>query len=362
MQPDHRIWTEHPPPTFRAPICKALSVDEISEPQWSNDVDQAAWIADRLSAFGSTITSVVPSGFEAYARILHPAEAPHYGHGKLVRWGGVAAWSGLPLRPDSQFHSIALPKSAPESPAPWDGQGPQPGGLYSPDAQSLAAILRQWTSRPDECWFGLWDGYGWEGRIPLAAPGERVTALPDPVPESVRNGPRVHLPHRDYLLYSGPVEAVLASVSLADSGQTPNLWWPDDRTWFVASEIDLAWTYVGGSAGMVKSLIKDDRIEALPAEPSDALWRVEPWLEEMVDAAVSELLGTGMATISTVRGTVNASYQAPRRLRAGELRIRTATAGGSGTGRTPFRSDDSEFIRANLISHLTHSVIQLVGG
>lgn len=28
---------------------------------------------------------------------------------------------------------------------------------------------------------------------------------------------------------------------------TPSLWWPDDRTWCVATEIDFRWTYVGGS-------------------------------------------------------------------------------------------------------------------
>ena len=62
----------------------------------------------------------------------------------------------------------------------------------------------------------------------------------DPVPGAVRAGPRVHLPHRDYFLYTGPAEFVAALASVdATGGQCPNLWWPGDRAWCVASEIDL---------------------------------------------------------------------------------------------------------------------------
>lgn len=336
-------------------------MDELSEPQWSETVEAAAWIADRLSDFGTTVASVVPGGFESYARILHPAETPEHG-GMLVRWKEVAAWSGLSLRPDSQFHSIALPTVKPDSPAPWSGQGPEQGTLYPPDAEILVRLLRQWTSTPEQCWFGLWDGYGWENIQGMAPVGEASTVFPDPIPESVRRGPRVRLPNRDYLLYSGPVESAMDSVYLADRGQTPNLWWPDDRSWFVASEIDLAWSYVGGSAGMVESLVSDDRIEALPALPNSAYWYVEGWLKEMVDEAVDELLSTGKATITTFRGNVNASYHAPVRLRAGELRIGTVYADGSGMSMTPLRSDDPEGIRSSLSFQLTGAVIQLVGG
>ena len=121
-------------------------------------------------------------------------------------------------------------------------------------------------------WF--WTATAGEHRQ-LVALGEVPQTIPDPIPESVRSGPRVPLPHRNYLLYSGPVEAAMASVHLADRGQIPNLWWPDDKAWFVASEIDLAWTYVGGSVGMVEALVADGRIEALPVEATDVYWFVE---------------------------------------------------------------------------------------
>jgi hypothetical protein len=212
--------------------CHAPLVSAPLEPNWSEDVAQADWIADRLSAFADhEVTSVTPSALEADARVLHPAEAPHRGHGNLVRWREVAAWSGTPLRPDVQFHSIALPPTRPDTEAPWRGQGPRIGSLYPPDAEALADILKAWTSTPDRCWFCVWDGYGWGNIRMLAVSGEPSPRIPDPIPESVRQGPRVHLPNRDYLLYTGAVEVVVASVPHANSEHTPDLWRPSDRAW-----------------------------------------------------------------------------------------------------------------------------------
>ena len=44
---------------------------------------------------------------------------------------------------------------------------------------------------------------------------------------------------------------------------------PEDRAWFVAAEVDFAWTYVGGSRELVDALIADDRLEVLPAQLKD---------------------------------------------------------------------------------------------
>jgi hypothetical protein len=123
----------------------------------------ADWIAPRLAPWDDeyTITIVVPAGFEAYARVLHPAETLANGD-RLVRWADVAAWSGLPLRKDAQFHSIALPPAAPSEPPPYSSQGPQQGSLYLPDAEVLAGILRDWTATAEDCWFCVWAGFGWD--------------------------------------------------------------------------------------------------------------------------------------------------------------------------------------------------------
>jgi hypothetical protein len=89
--------------------CDHPGVDASAGPAWSAAVGEADWIGERLSPSDAhTVTSVVPAGFDAYARVLHPAEEPGWVSDRLVRWAEVAAWSGMSLRRDAQFHSIAL--------------------------------------------------------------------------------------------------------------------------------------------------------------------------------------------------------------------------------------------------------------
>lgn len=330
---------------------------------WSTAVGEADWIGERLLPFDAhQVTSVVPAGFEAYARVLHPAAEPDRDGDPPVRWATVAAWSGLPLRPDAQFHSIALPPVRPVGPAPWSSQGPEAGSLYPADARVLAGLVRQWTTTPGQGWFGLWDGYDWAGTV-LAPPGETGARVPDPVPATVRQGPRVQLPNRDYLLYTGPVEAVGATIVLPDRPVTPNLWWPADRAWFVASEIDLSWTYVGGPAGLIETVLADDRLEALPAEPSDPLTRVEDWVTSWVDEATTRLLTDGQAVIVTSRGTVQARLDRPSRFRRGSLRTATEGDNGvSGSSWSGLSHRDGEELRGEISLRLALTVIGLVGG
>jgi hypothetical protein len=49
----------------------------------------------------------------------------------------------------------------------------------------------------------------------------------------------------------------------------PSIWWPDDRAWCVATEIDFRWTYVAGSRELVDALVADERFEALHATITD---------------------------------------------------------------------------------------------
>jgi hypothetical protein len=327
--------------------------------QWISDVEEAGWIAERLGPFGAGVTSVVPAGFEAYARVLHPAEEPGSGH-RLVRWREVAAWSSIPLHSDAQFHTVALPAEAPLTPAPWRSQGPREGRLYLPDAEALAETLRSFTASPEACFFGLWDGYGFNG-VPLAPRGSPPAApLPDPISEKIRQGPLLRLPNRDYLLYTGPVEAITASADMG-YGQTANLAWPADRAWCVASEIDLAWTYVGGSEALVERILADERIEALPADPDNPLTRLEPFVAELAEQGVDELLASGHAIITTSRGSVEAWLERPTRWRNGALRV-LAVGDNSVRGDERCPVHRQEDVRRAAVFRLTGAVVGLVGG
>ncbi len=136
---------------------------------------------------------------------------------------------------------------------------------------ALIDILRAFTTTPSRCWFCIWDGYGWfrAGGMTILSPlGSEEIESPLAAPKTVLSGPRVHLPQRDYLLYGGPVSAATTFSGYA-FGQTPNLWWPEDRVWCVATEIDLPCTYIGGDAQLIERLLGNHRIEALPAQLTD---------------------------------------------------------------------------------------------
>jgi hypothetical protein len=337
-------------------------MEPLAGPAWSDAVGEASWIGGRLAPFGAHhVTSVVPGGFGGYARVLHPADDPLRGE-RLVRWAEVAAWSGMPLRADAQFHSVALPPVRPGGDAPGSGMCPETGSLFPPDAEVLAGIVREWTTTPERCWFCVWDGYGWEGAR-LTRPGEPSVPLPGPIPEAVLQGPRVHLPGRNYLLYAGPVEAAAAVEPVAGSYQTANLWWPADHAWCVASEIDLAWTYVGGPVGLIERLLADGRIEVLPAGPDDPVNRTEDWVTAWVEEATARLVSTGEAVITTSRGTVEARLERPRR--RGRAALRTWSRDDSGTTRSAERMlghHDKDGQRDEICWSLRWDLIDLVEG
>ncbi|MGW8377973.1 hypothetical protein [Streptomyces sp. ODS28] len=358
---------------------------------WSTATGEAAWVRERLDDFASdTAASVVPRGFEAYARLPHPLSADDVegveGEGSEaewpdVHWARVAEWSGMPLERESRFPDIALPPHTPEGPRPWDGNGPEEGSLTGPALHALLEVLRRHTPDPERCWFCVWDGYGWDGAATFSfsaldtGDGEgdgggegsgRAVVPPqpsDPVPASVRSGPRVSLPHREYFLWHGDLSAALAFVD--SEGQSPNLWWAGDRSWCVASEIDLTWTYVGGSRALIDELLADPRVEALPAGPDDAVQdRVPEWLGPRIAAAVDELLEHGRTVMEMSRGTVTARLRRPARLRAGSLRLAwESDAGSSASGGEELRRGSTgEALRRELADALGRTLLELANG
>lgn len=45
---------------------------------------------------------------------------------------------------------------------------------------------------------------------------------------------------------------------------SPNIWWPADRKWCVATDIDLDSSYVGGNEACIEALANNGLFEALP--------------------------------------------------------------------------------------------------
>jgi hypothetical protein len=144
----------------------------------SADITAADWLGPRLRRFGSAVAAVVPDGFPAYVRILHPGRGPE---GRPVRWAEVAAWSSRTMHRLAQFHAISRPAvSTPTGPAPWDGEDPPDGNLPAELLGILCATLAEHTSTPSSCWFCLWDGYGWLHGSPSVAIMSNHGSIPVP--------------------------------------------------------------------------------------------------------------------------------------------------------------------------------------
>jgi hypothetical protein len=237
----------------------------------ATDASPGDWVTLRVGPFASGVGSLVPHGFEAYARILHPATDRS---GAPVLWATIAGWSGWKLHPLVQFHGFVQPRpGSGEQPRPYDAPPPD-GNLPGPVLAALCQVLASHTGTSHRCWFCLWDGYGGiDGGAAMLDSSGGGTPLPPAFGPASVHGPRVRLPERNYLLFEGPLEAA-PEMGWRPGGQwfvpqSPNLFWPADKAWCVATEIDLDSTYVGGSAALIAAILADERLEAFPAEVTD---------------------------------------------------------------------------------------------
>jgi hypothetical protein len=216
------------------------------------DVSAARWVEESLAARPwATVGSFLPGGFDAYARILHPAYADPQGL-EPIRWTDVAARTGATVHPRMQFARIAGLGDDPNEQPPW-GTRPHEGSFERADL--LISALRPFTTAPKVCWFCLWEGFGGLDQVP-----------------ELEGAPRVSVPGRKYLLFRGPLDAY-ASFGAAGApwDEAPSIWWPDDRAWCVACDIDLDSTYVGGTGACIEAILADDRFEAFYARLEDRL-------------------------------------------------------------------------------------------
>lgn len=170
--------------------------------RWEGDVEVGRWIRDRLDESMATMHSVVPHGFEAYARIFHPAQVRSL-PGRSVptndewqrmaeadrdrlfaqtvdepaTWAQAAAAFGTVQHPLAQWQRIVrTPQGedwrARHAPDGREFTAPQEGELPPEVLAAVAAHLVTHTSRPDDGvagvwagWGGLLGGYGTTGRV-----------------------------------------------------------------------------------------------------------------------------------------------------------------------------------------------------
>ena len=189
-------------------------------------IAESDWIKPRLRGFGSGVAGIVPDGFAAYARILHPAS--NGSDNTNVRWAQVAAWSGRQMHRLVQFHRIVEPSSSGVGSMPPNLQHPKCGDLQPHLLSALCTTLKAHTATTGLCWFCLWDGYGglhggssrtvnFSKTDGSCANQQRTPRLADRIPDELRRRSNsvpeidrthhVRLPKRNYLLFEGALSA-----------------------------------------------------------------------------------------------------------------------------------------------------------
>ena len=209
------------------------------------DLAPTRWLAEGIRPIGRgarevRLWSIIPEGYSAYTRILHPAYTPAIG--EPVHWSDIAARTGKIAHPLMKFGRLFGSDDSYYCPD-WLEQ-PFVGELPKEEAETMLSTLRLFTTTPDCCYLLVWEGYG--GSELLYPPTGKVM-----------------LPDRNYLAFVGSVDSV-EELAKADYLNSPNLWWPEDKAWIVATEIDFMDTYVGGSANCISQLLCDPELEAFP--------------------------------------------------------------------------------------------------
>ena len=49
------------------------------------------------------------------------------------------------------------------------------------------------------------------------------------------------------------------------------MWWPADRSWIVATEIDFCWTYVAGDRAAIDDVLRNRDFEALESQTNHGI-------------------------------------------------------------------------------------------
>ena len=238
MSHSFRSLSKNPSPNDQAP--EFLAVPDSVQPLM--DTTPLEWLNDRIrSDRDGVLGKIMPGGFPAYARILHPLysddDAP-------IHWGEIATLNGKTAHPLMQLGRLL--GFSDNYHFPEGLHQPRMGTLPDLIAPLLIETLREFTNTPELCYCCLWEGYSYiTGGYPNVA--------------------KIALHDHSYLGFSGALEAILDFLDEGAAISGPNLWWPADESWLVFSDIDFIETYVGATETCIQQIIDNPEIEAYPS-------------------------------------------------------------------------------------------------
>jgi hypothetical protein len=274
---------------------------------WIDDVNRGAWLRIHLDPSWRDMHVFVPHGFEAYARVFHPATRDRPAdtgtwHGyagadvfdfeeEKVTWAAVAGTFGAKMHPLAQYHRLltGAPRDKYEQVIDADGwryMEPSEGDLDPTVLAAVAGHLAGHTHAPDSGVAGIVEYNGWwnisarHARLfeyPYGQGAEtRATAAQlQPTP-----APYLTLIDRSYALCKAGARMFTDTNWTTDApwgqygyAKSPSILWPDDKAWVLVTEMDYDSTIVAGGQQLITDLVRDPDIEAMIIrEGADLSW------------------------------------------------------------------------------------------
>ena len=229
------------------------------------DVSVGDWIRESLapwvpfSEIPVTIGIVIPGGFESYVLVRHDGSGDTHGalgNGTLTTL--LETLSTFTTTPEICYHAL------------WEGQGWMHSGSISILKPSKYPKLHRFLRPLD---FRIRWQFAWRKRI-----RNQVQALDHlkshTLPDGIMDAERFNLPNRGYLLMRGPLEEAKSIgwiFSESFHSQSPNIIWPQDRQWILATEIDFDVTLIGGSEALIASIISQNSLNTQRFKVTDTI-------------------------------------------------------------------------------------------
>ncbi|NYJ74711.1 hypothetical protein [Allobranchiibius huperziae] len=236
----------------------------------------ADWALSRMRGRHGDVSLMVPDCFPAVVRVMH--ELRTNDDRDSPRWADALP-EFLETGPSAFLHRDVEPYHVTD------------GTLTREYLPSLLPLLTDATTTPQLSWYTVWKGYGDFHRsgsvlVLFSSPDEMTEAqmaversrIQRSYAEASQIGERfvascAEIPwwgSREMALMSGPLSAVYAlggslpgPDGVSDLG--PQMWWPVDRAWFLATDIDDAWTYLAGARSLIDAVLDLDRQQLLEA-------------------------------------------------------------------------------------------------
>jgi hypothetical protein len=278
------------------------------------DVSRGEWLAARAGRWAS-VGGVAGTGFDAYARLLHPIGVRRedldvtleWGQHPVVEktqwaWATIASRTGRTMHPLVQSRRLTNNERLMDFPDGWSLEQSREGWLDPILLAALTAHLS--TTSPDDIVIAIWNGWGLPQQIqaytsvtsassdPDDTESERwqeefetrqretISAVSESFRRAVEGGPHFDYPGREFVLLQSSLRDLANPAWGMGRGigwttnhpePAPQLVWPQDRAWVVASEIDWDSTIVAGTREVIDAILSDPTFEAFEVHEDDDL-------------------------------------------------------------------------------------------